>query len=219
MPSFISPTQYSGTAELTASNGLEIANQAKWTFSQSGYNDGATFGVSLGWPNKGQGEYSYGVPAEKIKPNSSGVLHVRAKNWPIAVVGNTLTAYYDPDTGQTYSAERCRITVTGGWNVVRAVNSNSWNSIGVFYDGFTETNLGGREMKPYLLSYATPYSSVYVIQGSEVTGGAVDTFSDVEFFCRCIHSTTSNNSNREYQSNSVARPVFVYSYSKSWQID
>ena len=215
MPTFITP--YSGIAELSVATGLEIVESGKWTYSQSGYNDGATFGVSLSWPDKAVGLYNYGTPAAQVKPISSGMLHVKAKNWPIAGIGNQLTSYTDPDTGITYEPDLCRITVIGRWNVLRQVNSNSWNSIGVFYNGLTETNLGGRDMDPYLLSYTTPEVSMYVIQGSSVVGGAQNTFSDVEFFCRCIHATTSNNSNREYQSNSIARPVFQYSYAKSWQ--
>lgn len=198
MPTFITP--YSGSAELTASNGLEIRDQGLWQFSRQGYNDGATFGLSLTFP----------------KPTEGGLLHLSAVDWPIAVVGNTLTSYTDPDTSQTYTAEQCRIVVTGYWSVVRQVNNNSFNSFGVNYVGTTTTDLGDRTMSPYLLTYSSP-TATYVIQGSAVDGGAVDTFSTREFYCRVTESTSSPNSNKEYQSNTVTRPVFVYNYSKSWQ--
>ena len=218
MSTFITPVGYSGTAELTASNGLVIIQQSRWTFSQQGYNDGATFGVSLSWPDRAVGQFSYGIPAQQIQPESSGELHLEATNWNIAVIGNDLTDYTDPDTHITYPASKCRISVTGSWNVIRQPNSNSWNSIGVFYNGLTNTDQGDRSMNPWLLNYTAPTVS-YVIQGADVTGGAIDTFSSHLFYCKCIHSTTSNNSNREYQSNSIARPVWIYSYAKSWQID
>lgn len=216
MPTFITPSGYSGTAELTASTGLTIVDQSRWRFSQAGYNDGATFGVSLSWPDKATGEYSYGQPTQPITPEFSGELHLRAVDWPIATVGNELTAYTDPDTHVTYPASRCKITVTGRWQVGRQVNSNSWNSIGVFYNGITITDQGSREMNPWLLDFSSPLAT-YIIQGADVSGGAQDTFSNQVFFCKCSHSTTSNNSNREYQSNSIARPVWTYSYAKSWQ--
>lgn len=215
---FYTPPGYSGTAQLTASNGLAIENQARWRFSEQGYNDGATFGVSLSWPDKAVGEFSYGQPAQKIKPESSGILHVKGINWPIAVIGNSLQSYTNPDTSQTYPASQCRILVTGHWQVNRQPNSNSWNSIGVFYKGLTTTDLGDRDMDPYLLNYNSP-NATYVIQGANVTGGARDTFTTREFSCRCEHSTTSNNSNREYQSNAIAQPIFVYTYSMSWEIE
>ena len=216
MPTFITPTGYSGTAELTANTGLEIVNQARWLYSKQGYNDGATFGVSLSWPDKSVGEYSYGVPNQKIQPESSGELHLQAINWPIPVIGNELTAYTDPNTHITYTASQCKITITGQWQVIRQPNSNSFNSVGVFYNGTTETDQGTRTMNPYLLNYVAPLVT-YVIQGTDVDGGAQNTFSSQIFSCKCRHSTTSNNSNREYQSNSIARPVWAYSYSKSWQ--
>lgn len=217
MPTFITPSGYSGTAELTANTGLTIVDQSRWTYSKQGYNDGATFGVSLSWPDKATGEFSYGQPAQQITPEFSGELSLRAVDWPIAVIGNELTSYTDPNTSITYTAAQCKITVTGRWQVVRQPNSNSFNSIGVFYNGTTETDQGTRTMNPYLLTYITP-PATYIIQGADVTGGAQDTFSNQVFFCKCRHSTTSNNSNREYQSNSIARPVWAYSYSKSWQI-
>lgn len=216
MPTFITPTGYSGTSELTANTGLTIVNQSRWTYSQQGYNDGATFGMSLSWPDQAVGEFSYGVPAQKIVPENSGELHLQALDWTIAVIGNELTSYTDPNTSITYTAAECKITVTGQWQVIRQPNSNSFNSIGVFYNGTTETDQGTRTMNPYLLTYIAPLVT-YVIQGADVDGGAQDTFSDQLFFCKCSHSTTSNNSNREYQSNSIARPVWAYSYSKSWQ--
>lgn len=199
MSTFITP--YSGSAELTASNGLEIIDQGIWQYSQSGYNDGATFGLSLTHPS----------------PTSGGLLHLRGENWPIAVIGNDLTSYTDPATGLTYGPTLCRITVTGAWLVVRQQNSNSYNSFNISYVGLTQTDLGERDMSPSLLTYSSP-TAQYVIQGSAVTGGAVDTFSTQVFECKVTESSSSTNSNKEYQSNTVTRPAFVYSYSKSWQI-
>ena len=198
MSTFITP--YSGTAELTASNGLEIVSPGLWRFSQQGYNDGATFGLSLTYPS----------------PTSGEELHLRAIDWPIAVIGNNLTSYTDPDTSETYTPEQCRILVTGQWVVIRQINTNSFNSFGVNYIGTTVTDLGDREMSPNILSYQSP-TVTYVIQGSAVDGGAQNTFSDREFFCRATEATSSPNSNREYQSNTIIRPTFVYTYSKSWQ--
>ena len=198
MPTFITP--YSGSAELTASNALETVDQGLWRFSQQGYNDGATFGLSLSFPH----------------PSEGGELHLRATNWPIATIGNELTSYTDPETSITYSADQCRIVVTGYWLVIRQVNSNSFNSVGVLYNAATTTDLGDRSMSPYLLNFSSP-EATYIIQGSAVDGGAVDTFTTKLFYCRAVESTTSPNSNKEYQSNSIIRPVFVYNYSKSWQ--
>lgn len=226
MATFITP--YLGTAELTASNGLEILEQGRWRFSQAGYNDGATFGVSLGAPYV-KGYYENGADTRDIGFDSgpgnltsqtldSGLLHLRAINWTIAQIGNHLTSYTDPETMITYAADRCRILVSGQWQVVRRPNTNSYNSFGVIYQGVTETDQGSREMTPWLLDYRSALAE-YVIQGSAVEGGAQDTFSDQVFWCRCSHKTNSQNSNREYQSNAIARPVWVYTYSKSWQID
>jgi hypothetical protein len=49
MPTFVTP--YSGSAELTANTGLTVVDAGLWRYSQAGYNDGATFGLSLGHPN------------------------------------------------------------------------------------------------------------------------------------------------------------------------
>jgi hypothetical protein len=198
MPTFVTP--YSGSAELTASNGLTVVDAGLWRFSQAGYNDGATFGLSLTHPT----------------PTSGGLLHLRGENWPIAVVGNELTSYTDPATGITYGPTACRIVVSGAWSVIRQPNTNSFNSVGVDYAGTTVTDLGDRQMSSYLLSYTSPVAT-YIIQGSAVDGGAVDTFSTRVFSCRITESTTSPNSNKEYQSNSISRPVWAYTYSKSWQ--
>lgn len=198
MSTFVTP--YSGSAELTASNGLTVVDPGLWRFSQAGYNDSATFGLSLTHP----------------APTAGGLLHLRGENWAIAVVGNELTSYTDPSSGLTYGPTVCRITVTGSWLVVRQQNSNSYNSFNISYLGLTQTDLGERDMSPSLLTYSSP-TAQYVIQGSAVTGGAVDTFSTQVFECKVTESSSSTNSNREYQSNTVTRPVFVYSYSKSWQ--
>ena len=198
MPTFITP--FSGSAELTAGNGLDVVNAGSWRYSQAGYNDSATFGLSLTHPN----------------PTSGGLLHLAAQNWSIAAIGNELTAYTDPATGIVYTAEQCRIVVSGTWVVIRQPNSDSFNSIGVDYTGTTVTDLGDRQMSPYLLSYTSPVAT-YIIQGSAVDGGAVDTFSARVFSCEVTESTSSPNSNREYQSNSVVRPAWIYNYSKSWQ--
>lgn len=198
MPTFITP--YSGSAELTASTGLEIERLGLWRFNQAGYVDDATFGLSLGSSN----------------PSDTGDLSLRAQNWPIAEIGNQLTAYTDPGTGTTYPAAACRITVTGRWAVTRQVNSNSFNSVGVLYRGLTETDQGSRIMDPVLLNYVAEPITL-IIQGSEVEGGAVNTFADREFRCRITESTSTDNSNRQYQSNTTVRPVWAYEYSKSWQ--
>lgn len=200
MTTFFTPPGYSGTAELTASNGLDVLDQGLWRFSQSGYNDGATFGLSLTVPS----------------PTQGGELSLSAEDWIIAVVGNELTDYTDPDNNY-YPASKCRIEVTGQWVVVRQPNSNSFNSQGVFYAGHTHTDSGNRDMGPtFLLNYSSPFAT-YVIQGADVDGGAQDTFSSQVFYCRCTESATTDNSNKEFQSNSVCRPVWAYSYSKSWQ--
>ena len=199
MPTFITP--YSGQAELTAGTGLTVTSQGLWTYSKSGYNDGATFGLSLTHPS----------------PLNGGTLALQAEDWPIAEIGNTLTAYTDPDTGITYPASQCRIEVTGHWQVIRQQNSNSFNGQGVEYAGKTKTDLGDRDMGPYLLSFVTR-DAMYVIQGADVAGGAQDTFSSRVFSCEVTESATSDNSNKEFQSNTITRPAWVYTYSKSWQI-
>jgi hypothetical protein len=211
MPTFITP--YSGTAELTASNGLTVIDQGTYTFSQNGYNDSATFGLSLGGPRRA----GQGVEPLPTEPITGGLLHLRGENWTIAGIGNTLTSYTDPLTGLTYSAAQCRISVTGRWQVVREPNSNSFNGVGIIYGGITETNLGSRAMGPvFLLSYTSP-PATYVIQGSAVEGGAQDTFSSQVFECRCTETVSTENSNREFQSNTITRPVWAYSYVKQWQ--
>lgn len=199
MPTFITP--YSGQAELIVATGLNIINQDRWTFDQDQYVDGATFGLSL-WPPGVQ---------------SGGLLHVEAENWTIAVIGNSLTSYTDPDTHVTYPASQCRITVTGRWQVIRQQNSDSFNSFGVVYAGTTVTDLGTAVMGPDLKNYFSPYAT-YIIQGADVTGGAQDTFSGQVFSCQVTETTSTENSNGQYQSNSITRPAWVYSYSKSWQI-
>jgi hypothetical protein len=201
MASFFTPTGYSGTAELTASNGLEITNQGLWKFSDAGYNDGASFGLSLTHP----------------RPLSGGTLSLTAQSWSISTVGNELTSYTDPETRIIYPEQNCRILVTGQWIVARRPNSNSFNGVGVIYTGTTVTDLGSRSMTPYLLDYVSLTVS-YVIQGSGVVGGAKDTFSNHMFTCEIEESATTDNSNKEFQSNSVVRPVWAYSFSKSWQI-
>lgn len=232
MPTFITP--YSGVAELTASNGLEIIEQNSWAFSQAGFNDGATFGVSLSWPPM-RGSYDYGADTRDTgftygsSPNTqlpgqqrsaySGLLHLRAQNWTIGTIGNSLTSYYSPELDTTFGPDRCRITVTGYWQVLRQENSNSYNSFGTVHDGLTQTDHGDREMMPpSLLSYASP-KTTYIIQGSSVQGGASDTFSAHEFWCKITETATSVNSNFEFQSNTIARPTWIYSYKMSWQID
>ena len=199
---FYTPPGYYGSAELTASNGLNIDDQGLWRLSQAGYNDGATFGLSLSYPH----------------PESGGNLNLSATNWTIADIGNELTSYYNPDTSETYPSSQCRIQIIGQWQVIRQPNSNSWNSIGVSWAGHTNTDLGNREMSPWLLTYYTNFAT-YTIQGVDVTGGAQDTFSDHEFYCRITESSTSDNSNKEYQSNTISKPVWAYTYTKSWEID
>ena len=198
MSTFITP--YSGSSQLTASNGLTIVEQGLWLFSHQGYNDGATFGVSL---------------SNHIQTDA-GLLHLNAMNWTIPEIGNELTSYTDPDTQITYTADQCRITVTGQWLVTRQPNTNSINSIGVLYTGTTETDQGSVQMYPWLLEF-DPKTTSYVIQGADVDGGAMDTFSEHDFFCKIYQTITTDNSNSMCQSNSIVTPIFYYTYSKSWQ--
>jgi hypothetical protein len=72
-------------------------------------------------------------------------------------------------------------------------------------------------MNPNLLTFFTDLAT-YTIQGANVTGGAQDTFTNHEFYCRITEAATSDNSNKEFQSNTISRPVWAYSYSKSWEI-
>lgn len=216
---FYTPPGYTGTAELTASNGLTVIDQGRWSFSQAGYNDRATFGLSMGWPDKPvYGEYNYGGSPAPIPPLTGGILHLSATNWPIAVIGNELTDYTDPDTGLTYPAATCRIQVTGQWQVMRGQNSNSYNSFNVTYNATTSTDQGDRAMNPSLLNYV-PGLVTYTIAGADVTGGARNTFSAHEFYVRATEAATSSNSNNEFQSNTVIRPVWAYTYTKSWEIN
>jgi hypothetical protein len=71
-------------------------------------------------------------------------------------------------------------------------------------------------MNPYLLNYSSP-TATYVIQGSGVDGGAQNTFTSHVFECRATETAVSTNSNKEFQSNTITRPVWAYTYSKSWQ--
>lgn len=216
---FYTPAGYSGSAELTASNGLDVISPGLWRFSQSGYNDGASFGLSVGWPTTAQRYYDYSEPGSRAPsvPVSGGELHLRAQNWTIAGVGNTLSSYDDPTYG-LLPASQCRIQVQGYWSVLRAVNANSFNSFGMSWQGDTKTDQGSREFDPWLLSFNST-QAVYVIQGADVTGGAQDTFSSHEFWVRATEMVDSTNSNYEFQSNTITRPVWVYNYSKSWEID
>jgi hypothetical protein len=218
MSTFFSPAALSGTAELTASTGLQIQDLGSWRFSQSGYNDGATFGLSLGYPLSSQPQdFSYGPTTGTVPILSGGELHLSAQNWTIAVIGNELTDYVGTDS-TFYPANRCRITVRGRWQIIRQQNSNSFNGIGIQYGGETRTDSGDREMPGQLLTLTTGYDT-YVIQGSAVTGGAQDTFSSQLFWVRCTETATSDNSNRTFQSNTVIRAAWIYDYAKSWQVD
>lgn len=226
---FYTPPGYTGTAELTASNGLEIVDQGRWRFSQQGYNDGATFGLSIGAPYS-TAWYDYGADTRDVSqlygnnPQyippapylSGGELYLRARDWPIVIIGNDLTDYDDPTYG-FLPADTCRITITGSWWVVRQQNTNSYNSFNINYRGRTVTDQGDRNMDPNLLTLITG-DTTYFIQGSSVTGGAQDTFSNHEFFVRVTEESNSTNSNREFQSNTITRPVWVYTYAKSWEI-
>ena len=133
------------------------------------------------------------------------------------MIGNQLTDYTDPDTSITYTASQCRITVRGQWQVTRQQNSNSFNSFGILYDGLTETDQGSRTMNPWLLTYISAFET-YVIQGADVEGGALNTFSTQHFYCRATELATSTNSNYEFQSNTITRPVWTYTYSKSYEV-
>jgi hypothetical protein len=217
MTTFFTPDGFSGTAELTASTGLNITDQGSWKFSQSGYNDGATFGLSLGYPLSSQPQdFSYGPTTGTVPILSGGELRLTATGWTIPVIGNELTDYVGPDS-VFYPADLCRISVRGRWQIVRQQNSNSFCGIGVEYGGDTSTDQGDRSQGPALLTLVTGYAE-YVIQGSGVTGGAQDTFSSHEFWVRVTETATSDNSNRTFQSNTITRPVWQFTYSKSWQI-
>ena len=89
----------------------------------------------------------------------------------------------------------------------------------MIYSGRTETDEGNRDMGEFLLNFTTTPPVTYVIQGADVTGGALNTFSSHVFYCRITEAATTDNSNREFQSNSIARPVWAYTYTKSWQTD
>ena len=218
MPTFITP--FSGSAQLTASNGLEVIEQGRWQFNRFSYADGATFGVTLAFPQRDLLGPYYDVNANPAPPSplESGLLHLRAENWDIADIGNELTAYTVPG-GPTYPASKCRITITGYWWVIRSQISASYNSFGVNYGGRTETDQGGRDMQTGDLLTYQAQPATYVIQGAGVSGGAQDTFSSHEFYCRVTESASTINSNRAFASNTLARPVWAYAYAKSWQTD
>lgn len=214
MPTFITP--YSGQAELTAGNGLTVTSPGRWTYSLQGYNDAATFGLSLGYPSMiGPNDFYYGPQQpNQVPPQSGGTLSLTATNWTIADIGNELTDYTDPETGTTYPASQCRIQVRGQWQIIRQQNSNSFNGQGVGYIGSTQTDLGNRN---YWGTWITGFAT-YTIQGADVVGGAIDTFSGHEFYAIMTESATTTNSNKEFQSNTITRPAWVYTYTKSWQI-
>jgi len=217
MSTFFTPPGSSGSAELTASTGLATLDQGLWRFSESGYNDGATFGLSLGYPLSSQPQdFSYGPTTGTVPTLSGGLLHLSARGWTIPVIGNELTDYVGPDS-EFYPADQCRITVQGRWQVIRQQNSNSFNGIGVEYGGDTRTDDGDRAQGPSLLTLITGYAE-YVIQGSAVSGGAQDTFTDHEFWVRVTETATTDNSNHTFQSNTITRPAWQFTYRKSWQI-
>jgi hypothetical protein len=193
---WIEPRDQQGQAELTVVTGLEITSQDLWTLSLAGYNDGATFGLSLTHP----------------RPEAGGELRVRAQGWPIAHIGNQLVSYTDPDTGVTYGADRCEIRVTGQWQIIRAENSNSFVSFGIIHGGVTDTDQGSRD---YWGTLYTPRQT-FRIAGAAVPGGAADTFTDHVFRVRATETATSDNSNRLFQSNTILRPAWVYSYLRRW---
>jgi|688.fasta_scaffold466454_2 hypothetical protein len=195
MATFITP--YTGQAQLTVSNGLQIVDQAAWRFQPPANVDGITFGVTLA------NEYNA----------DSGELHLRAVNWTIAEIGNSLTSYTDPETHITYPASQCQISVTGRWQIRRTINTASNTSQGVLYNSYTLTDQGDRLKAG---TWYTPYHT-FVIQGADVDGGAINTFSDHEFFCRIKERTATRNTNGLYVSNTIASPVWAYTYSKSWQ--
>lgn len=198
---FYTPAGYSGTAELTVANGLNVTSQGLWLQGGAGYNDGATFGLSLTHPS----------------PLTGGELAVSATDWTIANIGNELSDYTDPVYG-FLPADTCRITINGRWMIVRQQNSDSYNSFGCVYSGSTVTDLGSLVLQGQLQPYQSP-PAVYVIQGAAVTGGAQDTFSAHEFFCTITEVGSTGNSNKLFQSNSISRPSFAYSYTKSWEIE
>jgi hypothetical protein len=182
---------------------LQIRDIALYQFSGPGFNNGQTFGLTLAHP----------------KPLSGGELHLSAQNWRIGDIGNDLVSYTDPDSGITYPASKCRITVTGHWSVTRKQNSNSFNSVGILYSGQTETDQATREMTDNDLLNLNPPDVTYVIQGSGVDGGAINTFGTHVFYCKVTEQATSDNSNKQFTSNTVTTPVWVYEWTRSWQVD
>ena len=193
---WIEPPDQQGDAELTVATGLEIRSQDLWTLSLSGYNDGATFGLSLTYP----------------RPEAGGELVVEAQNWPVANIGNDLIPYTDPDTGITYGADRCQILVSGQWQIIRQENSNSFVSFGVTHGGVTETDQGSRD---YWGTLYTPRQT-FRRQGAAVPGGAQDTLTTRMWRVRATETATSENSNRLFQSNTILRPAWVYRYLRRW---
>lgn len=217
---WITPPGDQGQAQLTASTGLEIQDLGRWRFSQAGYNDGATFGLSLGWPAGAESaqDFYWGPRDRQPPPQSGGELSLRAQDWSVATIGNQLTSWTDPATGITWGLERCQILVQGRWQVQRLPNSNSFVSIGISWQGITDTDTGGREMYPWLLDYVGPMRQ-YLRQGAATPGGAQDTLTTHVLHCRCTEITTSDNSNHEYQSNTLCRPVWAYSWQRRWWVD
>ena len=196
MTTWIEPPDQAGDAELTVATGLGIVSQDLWTLSLAGYNDGATFGLSLTYP----------------RPEAGGELLVQAQDWYIGTIGNELVAYTDPSTGITYGADRCQIQISGQWQIIRQENSNSFVSFGIEHGGVTETDQGSRD---YWGTLYTPRQT-FVIQGAVVPGGAQDTFTTRLFRVRATETATSDNSNRLFQSNTILRPAWVYSYMRRW---
>jgi len=201
VPTFITPPEFSGSAALTSTTGLTAVETGLWLLDPPAWDPGETWAVSLTHPS----------------PLESGLLHLRAENWPV-VGGTELTAWTDPETHITYGPELCRIEIRGRWIVPRLENSNSYNSFGVIYSGLTQTDQGSRTQGPWLLNYQSDLAT-YTIQGSGVEGGAQNTFEDHVFECRITQGVSTDNSNRLFQSNAVTTPVWQYHYSRSWQID
>jgi hypothetical protein len=195
MATFITP--FTGSAALTVSTGLNIEDQGTWMFEPPAYVDGITFGVTL---------------ANAFNANS-GELHLRATNWTIPVIGNALTSYTDPDTHITYPASKCQIKLVGRWQIRRTINTASNTSQGVLYNSYTLTDQGDRTKAG---TWYTPYHT-FIIQGDQVEGGAIDTFTTHEFWCRIVERTATRNTNGLYVSNTVASPIWAYDYYKSWQ--
>jgi hypothetical protein len=59
--------------------------------------------------------------------------------------------------------------------------------------------------------------SLHAQEGNLISVITIVVLSEISNSTRIIWAAASTNSNREFQSNTVTRPVWAYTYSKSWQ--